>query len=90
MNLTTLNILSFSIILTVLDLVFSYWDSYSCGPDGNDANWEWCRRKEGICNDTISTSKCPSGTATLKEFQRNLGLHGCHYHYRAVYFCTGI
>ena len=75
--------------LIELDLILAYWDYGTCGPVGNDANWDWCERTQGSCKDTISTSKCSSGTAKLQKLQKDFELDGCKYHYRADYACTG-
>ena len=79
-----------SILFIDLDEVLSYWDEGVCGPDGNDANWEWCEQTQGSCKESIFTSKCPSGAAKLQEFRKDYELNGCKYFYRAIYVCTGI
>ena len=35
----------------------AYWDDGSCGPNGDDANWEWCDKKEGSCQTKVYTNK---------------------------------
>ena len=68
----------------------AYSSRGNCGHDGENANWEWCKQKEGACAKLVSTSKCRSGTATFKEIRHNYESNGCYYHYYAIYSCTGI
>ena len=79
-----------------LDSVLAYWDEDSCGSEGKNANWQWCKEesaeKIGIdaCNETVFTPRCPSGAAKLYDFRQNYTLNNCYYIYRAEYACTGI
>ena len=48
--------------------MIAYWDNGSCGPNGSNANWEWCDKSGGgACKENVKTEKCPSGTASLKK-----------------------
>ena len=86
----------------ILDItVVAYWDDGSCGPYGDDANWEWCdNRSGGPCQNQVSTQRCPSGSATLQyvhgnQFAKdnhelqNYERNGCYYAYYAIYKCDG-
>ena len=49
-------------------LLPAYWDDGSCGPYGNDHNWEWCdTNMGGPCKKQVNTLKCRSGIAKLTE-----------------------
>ena len=77
--------------------IFAYWDYGSCGPQGDDSNWEWCdKRGGGPCQNEVTTSQCTSGTALLSavnghqqatRFSDNYVLNGCKYAYYAIYTC---
>ena len=97
-----LDILLFSIRIEKDPSLIAYWDGGSCGPYGNDHNWEWCDTKNGgPCKKQVSTSKCPSGIATLLSVKGNESAKspfpnnykdpetGCYYAYFATYTCTG-
>ena len=89
-----------TIVADHLSLV-AYWDQDSCGPNGDDYNWQWCdERRGGPCKGQVSTDFCPSGIASLKEVHgnqyathnnelQNYQLNGCNYAYYATYECTG-
>ena len=82
----------------------AYWDIGSCGPYGDDYNWEWCdTRNGGPCKKQVSTSKCKSGIARLNNVYGNQFARGyddlkdnyrdpetgCPYVYFANYICAG-
>ena len=81
--------------------LIAYWDAGSCGPYGNDYNWEWCDTLNGgPCKKQVITSKCRSGIAKLisvkgNEFSKRSKKSyrdpktGCYYMYFATYACTG-
>ena len=84
-------------------LLPAYWDDGSCGPYGNDHNWEWCdTNMGGPCKKQVNTLKCRSGIAKLTEvkgdelassIQLNPNVYqdpktGCRYAYFATYTCT--
>ena len=73
-----------------LETILSYWDYGSCGPDGDDANWEWCRWTKGVCLEWVKTSKCSSGVAKLMDVTKNFEQNGCKFFYGARYSCSGI
>ena len=62
----------FSIRIEIDSSLVAYWDEGSCGPYGNDHNWEWCdTSKGGPCKKQVSTSKCRSGIAELTSVKGN-------------------
>lgn len=75
--------------------VFAYWDVGSCGPHGDDANWELCAGPTNSpqCQHTISTTMCPSGRANLHRVSGDgtkgsyTDTNGCSYFYSAEYKC---
>jgi len=84
-------------------LLPAYWDEGSCGPYGNDHNWEWCdTNMGGPCKKQVNTLQCRSGIAKLTEvkgdelassIQLNPNVYqdpktGCKYAYFATYTCT--
>ena len=82
--------------------MIAYWEQGSCGPYGNDYNWEWCDTlKGGPCKKQVNTPKCQSGIAELTSVKGNeFAKHpvsnnfqdpksGCKYAYFATYTCTG-
>jgi len=68
--------------------ILAYWEDGSCGPDGDDANWEWCRWTEGVCSEVVKTSKCSSGVAKLIDVTKNFEVKGCKFFYGARYSCS--
>ena len=94
----------YRLLINVVDVVevVAYWDHGSCGPYGDDGNWEWCdKRYGGPCENQVLTNKCPSGSATLRRVHgnqfakdnnelQNYKLKGCSYAYYATYACDGI
>ena len=88
------------IILSHLGVdLLAYWDQGSCGPDGDNANWEWCDTdRGGNCDPVVMTDKCRSGVATLIDIQGKetstsyqdlFQFDGCNYAYYARYTCSG-
>ena len=81
----------------LIDTIIAYWDRGSCGPNGDDFNWDWCdRNRGGPCKKDVSTNKCPSGTASLQKVYGNQHLtgystqyqvNGCGFAYYAIYYC---
>ena len=92
---------SYTLLPLAPGIVLAYWDLGSCGPNGDNANWNWCgKRGGGACKESVKTRKCPSGTASLKQIFGNqhateddvlfeYHLNGCKYAYYAIYACTG-
>ena len=79
-----------SVLLLSSVTIPAYWDKESCGPNGDDANWEWCDKKEGSCQTKVHTTKCSSGIATLTHKSNSYKLNGCEFMYYATYTCRGI
>jgi len=73
----------------------AYWDSGSCGPEGDDFNWDWCGTTDGECPDTVTvdSSLCASNMARLETFSgtgeccSSAVIDGCNYAYHAQYVC---
>jgi prolyl-tRNA editing enzyme YbaK/EbsC (Cys-tRNA(Pro) deacylase) len=87
---------------TNLDLV-AYWDYGSCGPAGDDHNWDWCHQHSFQCEKEVATDKCDSGIAVLVRthgtgYNSNyngvtipwgtVSINGCDYAYFAEYTCV--
>jgi len=72
----------------------AYRDIGSCGPLGDNQNWQWCGRQGFECQHTVSTSECPSGKAELLSTHGSgkvdspVSLDGCNYVYFAQYQCS--
>lgn len=67
----------------------AYWDYGSCGPHGDNHNWDWCGTWRFSCPQVraVPAELCKSGTAVLvgtKYFQK---IGGCPYAYYAQYSC---
>jgi len=75
-------------LTTAKETILAYWDYGSCGPDGDDANWEWCRWTKGVCLEWVKTSKCSSGVAKLIDVKKNFKQNGCEFFYGARYSCS--
>jgi len=72
----------------------AYWEGGSCGPDGNDANWEVCGERDGVCPEYVTWTQCASGQAQLHFFSRDWIIHNpgeaeaCHFEWYAEYICA--
>jgi len=66
----------------------AYWDYQSCGPKGDNYNWEWCGANFQ-CKPIVevATSTCASGLASLAETSTFITKDGCQYAYFAQYIC---
>jgi len=83
--------------------LLSYYDKGKCGPIGDNANWDWCGRSQGICKNAVKVARCPNGYAYLNSLQRPAGAiknftivkgsaverNLCSYGYYAEYRCYG-
>ena len=49
----------------------AYQDEKSCGPLGDDYNWEICGMKAGNCPDVIHTDLCETGEASRTQHMWN-------------------
>jgi len=70
----------------------AYWDSGICGAHGEDNNWGWCGNQNFNCQQSVQTSRCPSGTAVLAYVHgdgtaASYITAGCEYFYMAQYRC---
>ena len=88
--------------LAISNPLVAYFDSGTCGSNGDDANWEWCDQDNGgPCQIYGSTSaaQCTSRIAKLQiiygnenavdTFTNPYVINGCSYAYYAIYDCTG-
>jgi hypothetical protein len=39
-------------------LLVAYWDIGTCGPLGDDANWEWCEKDKFQCKPEVAFGCC--------------------------------
>merc|ERR1712038_915562 len=76
----------------------AYWDKNTCGPFGEDANWNRCGANSfDGCVDSqeiqVSTTHCATGSAVLFETKGNgtsgsyVDAYGCEYSYFATWHC---
>eukprot|EP00492_Amphilonche_elongata_P003540 TRINITY_DN388_c0_g1_i8.p1 TRINITY_DN388_c0_g1~~TRINITY_DN388_c0_g1_i8.p1 ORF type:complete len:451 (+),score=58.63 TRINITY_DN388_c0_g1_i8:59-1354(+) len=69
-------------------IIDSYWDQFSCGPSGNDANRGLCHNHRDECDPTVQTGICQSGVAEIFEQKRyNVNEGGCHFFWKAKFRC---
>merc|ERR1712232_887738 len=74
----------------VLDArLVAYWDYGSCGPHGDNHNWDWCGTWTFNCPKVrqVSTDLCESGTAILAGTSYFQKIGNCPYAYYAQYAC---
>lgn len=74
----------------VLDTALAaYWDYGSCGPHGDNNNWDWCGTWTFRCPKVraVPTRLCASGIAILVETKHFLKISNCPYAYYAQYAC---
>ena len=70
-------------------VIHAYWDLGTCGPEGEDYNFNWCDGHLGNCPSIKSTSLCQTGMARLTKFEKPFSLDGCEYRWYAEYTCIG-
>merc|ERR1712232_46611 len=69
----------------------AYWDYGSCGPHGDNHNWDWCGTWRFRCPEMrpVPTELCASGNAVLVETKYFQKIGNCPYAYYAQYACGG-
>lgn len=72
-----------------------YWDRGTCGPEGNDANWEICNFRAFDCPASIETHECPGGIAEKSlsieaTIDRPHVINRCGYIYYVEYSCPKV
>merc|ERR1712232_1209612 len=72
-------------------LLSAYWDYGSCGPHGDNHNWDWCGTWRFRCPEMrpVPTELCASGNAVLVETKYFQKIGNCPYAYYAQYACGG-
>jgi len=67
----------------------AYWDLGSCGPSGDDQNWDWCGGWRFQCPEQkdVSTDICASGVAMRVQMESFVKKEDCFYAYHAQYAC---
>jgi len=67
----------------------AYWDLGSCGPAGDDQNWDWCSAWKFQCPEQrqVSQEICASGVAVRVQMESFVKKDSCYYAYHAQYAC---